>query len=673
MQLIKNFVLGAAAMFSCYLFTSAQTPAIDSMIRLLENARHDTTKIDLNYQLAVKLNMYDLVKADQYLEAGYAIAKKLNHAYYVAYYFTNKGGLLFDMAKYSDARVFFDSAIVLYDALLAEEKDPYWIAVYKYGKADSWLGKGLLSAKVYLYQESIQYYLESIAVMEGLQGNQRDERLANLYADIASDYYEMEDFANALKYDKEGLQFLKPDGEQLYVIGNLFVADDFSGLLQFDSSFLYIEKVRPIVERLNRPSLNVRLHYILGGIYRKKKEWDKALANYQIANREARRMSDDFQEVNSIEGMAASYLNLGDFAKGREMALEVLRRARSLHIPLFQSQALELLTKIEEKAGNINKAFEYQTQWMAVSDSMKKEKIQRQMSESEMKYQNERKAKEILQLQKDNAIQTLSLQKKSTFNYLLIGSLGVLLIIGFLGYRNFRNRQQLSKQQDELQRQQIRELEKDRQLIAVDSMLKGQEEERRRLAKDLHDGLGGLLSGVKFSLNNMKDNLIITPDNMTVFERSLDMLDTSIRELRRVAHNMMPEMLSKFGLDEAITEYISTINATKLVAVKYQSHGMSARIDKSAEIIIYRIIQELLNNIMKHSGATEAFVQLIKEEARLNIVVEDNGKGFEISQAVNTESAGLKNIQSRVDYLKGQLEIHSEPGKGTLVNIEFNI
>ena len=93
----------------------------------------------------------------------------------------------------------------------------------------------------------------------------------------------------------------------------------------------------------------------------------------------------------------------------------------------------------------------------------------------------------------------------------MIGSLAAVLIVGFLGYRNFRHRQLLAKQQDQLQQQRIRELEKDRQLVAVDSLLKGQEEERSRLAKDLHDGLGGLLSGVKFSLSNMKNNLIITP------------------------------------------------------------------------------------------------------------------------------------------------------------------
>jgi len=171
----------------------------------------------------------------------------------------------------------------------------------------------------------------------------------------------------------------------------------------------------------------------------------------------------------------------------------------------------------------------------------------------------------------------------------------------------------------------------------------------------------------------MKDNLIITPDNMAVFERSLDMLDTSIRELRRVAHNMMPEMLAKFGLDEAVKEYCNTINATKLLTVKYQSIGMENRLDKATEIIIYRIVQELLNNVLKHATASETFIQLIREKDRLNIVAEDNGKGFDTGLLENSKGAGWVNIRSRVEYLKGQLDIHSEPGKGTLVNIELNI
>jgi signal transduction histidine kinase len=281
-------------------------------------------------------------------------------------------------------------------------------------------------------------------------------------------------------------------------------------------------------------------------------------------------------------------------------------------------------------------------------------------------FESENQERKITVLEQEEELQQLRLKQKNNFNYILIAGATTLLIISLLSYRNYRQKQRL-------QQLRINELETEKQLTATEAVLKGEEKERTRLAKDLHDGLGGLLSGVKFSLSNMKDNLMITPDNMAVFERSLDMIDASIRELRRVAHNMMPEMLTKFGLDEALEEYCNILNGTGLLKVKYQSLGMEARLDKSLEIIVYRIIQELLNNILKHASASEAFVQLVRETNRLNVVVEDDGKSFDTGILEKNKGAGWMNIRSRVDYLKGQLDIHSEAGKGTLVNIEFNI
>jgi two-component system, NarL family, sensor kinase len=653
----------------------SQNKIIDSLLLLLKNAQQDTVKINLNYKLAEQLAGYDVARTEKHLAEGYRLAKTGNDAYNIANYFLHGGEILFDQAKYSEANSHFDSAIILFDRLISSgEKDPVKNKTYRFGKTLCLTGKGLLMSKIYRYQESIQYYLEAIAGIESIEGKEKNEYMATLYADLASDYYELEQFETALAYDKKALPYLDPDNNaDLYVVGNLFVADDYSGLSKFDSSSVYLEKVRPLAMKLNKPNLNLRFYYILGGIYRKKMQWKDALISFQKANENALMINDEFQMINSKEGMAASYLHLGDLISGREAALFVLKEAGRINVPLLRVQALQLLTEIEEKSGNVDRAYRYQKQFIVASDSLKKEKVQRQMNETEARYQNEKKQKEILQLQKSNALQSLSLQKKSAFNYFLIGSLAALLITGFLGYRNFRHRQRLARQQDELQQQKIRELEKDRQLIAVDSMLKGQEEERSRLAKDLHDGLGGLLSGVKFSLSNMKDNLIVSPDNMAVFERSLDMIDTSIKELRRVAHNMMPEMLTKFGLDEALKEYCNSVNATKLLTVKYQSLNMNERLDSAAEIIIYRIIQELMTNILKHAVASEAFVQLIRENNRLSIVVEDNGRGFSTALLENSKSAGWTNIRSRVEYLKGQLDIHSEPGKGTLVNIEFNV
>lgn len=325
-----------------------------------------------------------------------------------------------------------------------------------------------------------------------------------------------------------------------------------------------------------------------------------------------------------------------------------------------------MLSQIYAKKQDFRNAYHFLHQYMELTRASNQAEMKKKINELDAQYQSEKKETEILELQKNKQIQALSIRQKSTLNYLLIGGITALITIVFLLYKSYNRKQQLASQR-------IRKLETEKKLSATEAILKGQEEERSRLAKDLHDGLGGLLSGVKFSLTNMKDNLIVTPDNMSVFERSLDMLDTSIKELRRVAHNMMPEMLVKFGLDEAVKEYCNSVTATKMLTIKYQSFGMDKRIDSTSEIIIYRIIQELLNNILKHASASDVLVQLVKGNERLSVLVEDNGKGFDTATLENNKGAGWTNIRSRIDYLKGRFDIHSEQGKGTTVTIEFNV
>ncbi|HMG90240.1 MAG TPA: sensor histidine kinase [Chryseolinea sp.] len=651
----------------------AQSNSIDSLSKLLQVAQHDSTRIDLHFQLYVILSDYDLSRADDNLETAFKLIKKENDKPNAAYYYSSKGGVLFDLAKYDESKAYYDTALVLYNELITSSKNPSELNYNKLARADCLSGLGLLSAKLYYFQESIKYYLDAIESISDIHSAQRDNKLLYLYANIASDYYELEEFGNALKYDRESLNYLNAkediDG---YVIGHLFVADDYGGLFQFDSAFAHLEKVRSVVNNLNKPNLNLRFHLIAGGVYRKKKEWTYALDGYKKADQAALMMKDEFQSLNSEEGIAACYLNLGLLPKAREIAVIALDKSNRLNVPLGKMLSLKLLTEIEEKSGNVAKAFDYQKQFIIVSDSMKKEKVERQMHEIEMKYQNEKKEKEILELQKSNALQSLSLQKQSTFNYFLVGSIVALLTTGFLGYRNLRHRQLLAKQNDQLQQQRIRELEKDRQLVAVDSLLKGQEEERSRMAKDLHDGLGGILSGVKLSLGAMKGNILLSDENTRIFSRVLDQLDNSITEMRRVAHNMMPEALVKLGLQQAIQDYCDGLNELVPTPFKVQFHGLAIRMQGATEIVIYRIVQELLNNIVKHAAATDVLVQIMRHDNNLTITVEDNGKGFDVG-SVQNKGSGLGNVRSRVDYLKGHLDIQSIPGKGTSTHIDFVI
>jgi len=211
--------------------------------------------------------------------------------------------------------------------------------------------------------------------------------------------------------------------------------------------------------------------------------------------------------------------------------------------------------------------------------------------------------------------------------------------------------------------------ESEKQIVAMTSMLESQETERSRMAKDLHDGLGSMLSGIKLNLSSLKGNMILKESDEQLFNKSMLQLNSAITEMRRVAHNMMPEALLKFGLNEAIRDYCDGINESNLVKIKFIFLGSDKPLDKSVEIVLYRIVQELSNNAIKHAEAKNIFIQLNRHAKGISLTVEDDGKGF--NSALSNKGAGLKNVQSRVDFLKGMLEINSTPGEGSALNVEI--
>jgi two-component system, NarL family, sensor kinase len=295
-----------------------------------------------------------------------------------------------------------------------------------------------------------------------------------------------------------------------------------------------------------------------------------------------------------------------------------------------------------------------------VNDSIQKLNNQKKVYDLEAKYLAQKKELDMLSQQK-------IIKQKNILNYLLAS--GLLLLLGIITslYFNYRSKQKL-------QLQHIIKLETQQQLTATEAVLKGEEQERTRLAKDLHDGLGGMLSGIKYSFNTMKGNMVMTNDNAQAFERSMDMLDSSIKEMRRVAHNMMPEALVRFGLDTALKDFCNEIQQSGALHISYQSIGLeNVIIDQTISITIYRIVQELINNTMKHAVAKNAIVQITKSDNQLSVTVEDDGKGFDTAIINNPVGMGWSNITNRVEFLKGKLDIDSQRGKGTSVHIEINI
>ena len=317
-----------------------------------------------------------------------------------------------------------------------------------------------------------------------------------------------------------------------------------------------------------------------------------------------------------------------------------------------------------QQLGNFKEAFIYFKKYSIHKDSLLNRSKIVEGTNLKNKYLTQIKENEIDKLNANN-------KQKSTLNKFLVATGIGLILFGLLAYRNFTNKQKVSSQQQELQKQKITDLERDKQLLAIDAMLQGQEEERSRIAKDLHDGLGGMLSGTKLSFINMKENLLLTPENVVQFDKSLSMLDNTIADLRKVAHNLMPEALVKFGLQEAVRDFCNSIQSSASLKVVYQPLGQNVKLSNTAEVFTYRIIQELVNNAVKHAEATQIIVQLNIYNNKVSIAVEDDGKGYDVNAPAISKGAGMDNIKYRVQYFNGTIDTVTSAGNGTSVNIEL--
>ena len=487
--------------------------------------------------------------------------------------------------------------------------------------------------------------------------------IATMYGNICRMYTEMELYDKAIVFGKKGVELGEhyKDYKGMLVsmnnLGNCYISTDRNAeaIPVFEKLLIDGQKYKR-----SRSVLNALIN--LGVIY-----YD--IANEKNMSRVAKMMKDLEPTFDEADHRGASYRHLiygydytlqkrFDIAEKEFIAGLKIAEADSILSPM-ESLYLAMST-IKYAEQDFAGAAVWDDKWNALDQSVKKQEMAEYAVDLEAKYATESKEAKI-------KLQESQLKQKSIINYILTASAVALLIISVLIFVNYRHKQKL-------QLQRIREMETQHQLTATEAVLKGEEQERARLAKDLHDGLGGMLSGIKYSFNTMKGNLIMTPENALAFERSMDMLDSSIKEMRRVAHNMMPEALVKFGLDTAMKDFCNEISNSGALQVSYHSIGMeNEAIDQTTAITIYRIVQELINNSIKHAAARSAIVQLTKEGDQLSITVEDDGKGFDTSLLNLSRGIGWSNIQNRVEFLKGKLDVNSQAEKGTSVLIELTV
>ena len=325
---------------------------------------------------------------------------------------------------------------------------------------------------------------------------------------------------------------------------------------------------------------------------------------------------------------------------------------------------LEGLARLAAQAGQWQDALRYYRRGHELRDTLASAAVRTQVSQLETRYRTRQQAQQLRTLRQAQAAQQLALRQQRRLNAAYLGLLLLLLAAGVLATALLRYRQ----------RQAARQRAQEQALLTAQSILQGQEEERRRLARDLHDGLGGMLSTVKHYLATAHRHT--TPPagpaaTAELLSQSIQHLDSSIGELRRVARNLMPEALLAFGLAQALADLCATTRQASGLDVQLHLHGLDARLPQPLEVELYRLVQELLNNVLKHARARQVLVQLMRHGPALHLVVEDDGCGFD--PAVAGPGVGLRSVQARARYLGGTLDVQAAPGRGASFSLELTM
>ncbi len=629
---------------------TSQSASTDSLLRNIYAMREDTAKVNRLNELAIKVQFAEPIIAISISDEAIIIAKRLNYEYGLSLAYAMKANLLFYQMKLDSAKILIDKAY----ALVIDKKD-----------VRSRTQTGLLInryAGIYQinqkYDSAVARYLEAVAIFTELKD---EPKLIYSFYNLSGIYNFLEDGEKAIFYARETRRVGVNSKDPEFAIRTLIaLGDAFVSIKEYDSVLQTGEIGLKMASEQNMPFAHAKFHLLLGIYYTEKgKLYDSAINHFTVALESFRAIQTKYDEAIVLQQMGNAYLRKSDYGN----AVIYTRQAVTLSKELSLDQVLKLslldLVEAEEKLGNINESHTYLKEYVSVNDTLSARNNRKIASDLEAKYQSQKK--ELLLLSQEKTI-----RQKNLLNYLLAASIVSIILIFFLSYRTYHQKQKL-------QQQKISELETEKKLAATEAVLKGEEKERTRLARDLHDGLGGMLSGIKHSFQNMKGNLVMNPENHQSFERGLDMLDTSIKEMRRVAHNLMPEALVKFGLNTALKDFCNDINQSGVLKINYQSIGLeNAVIEQTTAITIYRIVQELINNSIKHAYAKTAIVQVSKLNEKLSVTVEDDGKGFDIALLKQSRGIGWDSIQNRVEFLKGKIDVQSGLGKGTSVFLEFN-
>ena len=484
--------------------------------------------------------------------------------------------------------------------------------------------------------------------------------------------------------DKTYTNYLKVYSENLYDKTEESLYLFYSKIIEFEraSNPKIINKLIPDLYKLKntltqKPNLS-RVYLRIGNYQQiEKKDLDSAYYYYNKAENlfKNAKKGFEYEPLIKIQSNKSRLMIVDNNAKSAIIKIKkILKKYKGYPFVINKTYLEFYLSLGYKKIKKYDSAYYYGQKSRALEKKLDQKLHLATLYDINTKYETEKKEKENLKLKQDN----LKIESKRKENlYYLVASILVLflgLIIGILTLKNSKRKQKLAEQYRALETQKNLTLLKEQELTTINAMVDGQEKERKRIAEDLHDNLGSVLATLKLHFENLKmNNETKKIDQETLFNKTENLIDEAYLKVRSIAHAKNAGVLANQGLLIAIKTMAEKISSADKIKIEVIDYGLDQQLDNSLEITVFRIIQELLTNILKHADAKNATINISLYDKNLNIIIEDDGDGFEFNNLSLKKGMGISSIITRIEHLEGSFDVDSTIGKGSSIIINIPI
>lgn len=604
---------------------------------------------------------------------------------------------------YAEADV-SDSAITYFQRLLQQSRQTN----YSYGIIATLSRLGILYKNKGLYEQSIHAFQEAISYCQ--QTGREPALLAKIYNGIGNVYLVQGAYEQAAAYYYKATIIAENFPVQTAsAIGSIYnnLAGVLNRLHQWQKALYYLDKAEHIARAQDNNRLLGNALHNKGCVYINQKDWDKSLqylkAALSVSRKsnlpalqhmsltsigtaylekgmperalasllEAKNLAVDIPPFNENAFMLAiskAYFQMKDYKQAEHFLLQVLRKAEVLGLDDNQRDAHKNLAYLYAATGDYRKAYIHKESLEELIDKIENQETVKNIHQLEIKYHTAQKDKEIIKNQLQISEQKHHIEKKNILITVIIAGIVLLTVLLIGANINYRHKQRLQANRIRLLQQEKELSEKEQEIKELKATMQGEEKERTRIARELHDGIVSQLAAVRLNFSALSKDESYAQD----FDDALQQLSDVTQELRITAQNLTPEILLQNGLVEAVHTFCEKMAKATGLEIDFQVYGDLPLMETDFELSLYRMVQELIHNVIKHAQATQLLVQFSYQNERLGITIEDNGIGLSREIINRSKGTGLNNIYARVKILNGHMDIVNDES-GTTIYLEFCI